>query len=107
MNTIARRASWLTGTAAATVFLLPAGPAVAKPYDPPMPPSAVYLVEVPVPVRVPVDDTIAEGLQMAVAAALGATLAAVTATRMHRRRRPLNTDAGIIDITSTVQQRSM
>jgi hypothetical protein len=104
MNTIARRAGWLTGTAAATVLLLPAVPAAAKPFDPPKPPPAVYRVEVPVPVRVPVDDPTTEALQMAVAAALGATLAAVTAARMHRRRRPLNTDVGIIDVTSTVQQ---
>jgi len=59
----------------------------------------VRLVEVPVPTR----DWPAETVQMGVAAALGAILAARATAARQRRRRPPPPGPGFIDLTDVVQ----
>jgi hypothetical protein len=103
MSRTARPAVCLAGVAA-TIALV-AAPAAARPDDPPKPTPAVQRVEVPV--RVPVDDVRAEGIQMLVAAALGACAAGLALGGPRRRSR--STSGGgapsVIDLTGTVAAR--
>jgi hypothetical protein len=105
MTRTARIGGWLA-VAAASVSIWAAQPAAAQP-DPPAPvtDATVRVVEIPVPV--PVHDRAAEAVQMGLAAALGATLAAgATASRLRRPRTPPGTGlVGPIDITDVVQSR--
>jgi hypothetical protein len=99
MNRIARLAGCMVG-AAVTVLLTTPGSASATrpaPEGPAQPRIAVQKVEVPV--RVPVDNSTAEAVQMAVAAALGAAVA--TAATAARRRRGRN-ETGPVDLTDAV-----
>jgi hypothetical protein len=85
----------------AIALILTASPATASrpPPEGPSPPATAQRVEAPV--RVPVDDTTAEILQMEVAAALGAAVGAgVTAARL-RRRRYRCAGTGFIDLAGT------
>ncbi len=97
MTRIARLAGWMIGTAAVTLLLTPVPAAATRPAPdgPTQPQTVVQRVEVPIPV--PVDDATVELIQMGIAAALGASIAAgATATRLRRRLR-----STAIDITDT------
>jgi hypothetical protein len=105
MSLVTHPARWLAGIAATAIVVIaaPAAPAAARPEDPPKP--AVQRVEVPV--KVPVDDARAEGIQMLVAAALGACAAGAAARRPRRGSLPPPGDTipTVIDLTRTVEGR--
>lgn len=98
-----RLAAWATGTSVAVLLLTPAAAAATfpAPDGPTQPNTTVQLIEVAVPV--PVDDTTSEAIQMAVAAALGATVAAAVRVRRSRRQSPDTGTSSMIDITDIVQ----
>jgi hypothetical protein len=103
MNTVTRRAAWFTTTAAATLLLLPAGQASARPD---VPDPAVHPTQVEIPASVQIDntgtnDTNTEALRTAVAVAVGAAIAAGTGACMRRRHRTPDATTRTIDITGT------
>jgi hypothetical protein len=80
------------GVGAAIVVLTPAPANATRPL--PEPPITRW-----VEVEVPVDDTLAELVQMHVAAAVGAAIAArATALRLRRRQSALRPPGGLIDL---------
>jgi hypothetical protein len=101
MNRIARLAGCVAGTAVTVILITPAAASatVPAPDGPEQPRAGIERVEVPV--RVPVDDSTTEALQMAAAAALGAAIATVATAARRRRGR---TETGLIDLTDAVRQ---
>ncbi len=77
MNRIARLAGWLTGPTLTALLVTPTAASATGPApDGPSRPQVV-VEQVPVPVKVPVDDRTAEAVQMGTAAALGAAIATI------------------------------
>jgi hypothetical protein len=92
---------WLAAAAVGASLVGPAPPAAARQPDPPEPTTGTVIPTVEVLVPVPIHDRATEAVQMGLAAALGAALAAgATAARLRRRLPP---GTGLIDITDAVQ----
>ncbi len=105
MNRIARLAGWLTGPTLTALLVTPTAASATGPApDGPSRPQVV-VEQVPVPVKVPVDDRTAEAVQMGTAAALGAaiaTIATIAAAARRRRTRPSPAGTGAVDSSDTV-----
>jgi hypothetical protein len=96
-RTTAPRLTYAAGAVAGTILMFssPAAAASPRPEDTSGTPVVVERVEVPVPV----DDTVAEVVQMQLAAAVAAILAAATTKARLRRRYQHPTGSAVIDIT--------
>ena len=96
-RTTAPRLRYAAGAAAATILVIssPAAAASPRPEDTSRTPVVVERVEMPVPV----DDTTAELVQMQLAAAVAAVIAAATTKARLRRRYQHPTGSAVIDIT--------